>query len=62
MSEAREVKKCAIVRDKHVVTLTLSCKDEYAAMLLYDRLIAEAEAGGVSLSFTTYQSPQPLVK
>jgi hypothetical protein len=36
-----------------VVQVTIRCKSHYAAMLLYDKMVAEGEKGGVMLKMTT---------
>lgn len=43
----------SIKRTRNAVSLVLNCGDEYAAMELFDRLVASAKAGSLNLGVTT---------
>jgi hypothetical protein len=40
-----------------VVQIAIRCKSHYEALLLYDRMIAESERGGVMLTMSTRPKP-----
>lgn len=41
-----------------IVQITIRCEDHYAAMLLYDKIVAEGEKGSVVLKMTTRPAPK----
>jgi hypothetical protein len=41
-----------------VVQVTIRCESHYAAMLLYDKLVAEGEKGSVTIKMTTHPKPK----
>lgn len=53
-----DFEKFEVERKGSKVILTLTCADEYAAMMVYDGMAEKAEDGKFSLSFTL-RTPSP---
>jgi hypothetical protein len=45
-------------RDGSTVKLVLHCRDHYAAMLLYDRIVGELHAGRVKLELVSKRTTE----
>lgn len=49
MSDGNQFERLEFVRDGTVVRLIFHCRDDYAAMLIYDELTNGAKNGGIEI-------------